>query len=97
VQRPGGRPGEGGQARRERLFQFCLDVDVGEEFIGEVVGELGLDLFVLQEPVAGVDPVVRVQRLAVDPDREDRQEGDQGADDQQARDDGAVPRSVLPS
>jgi hypothetical protein len=91
VQRPRGRPGEGGQARWERLFQFGLDVDVGEEFIGEVVGELGLDLFVLQEAVAGVDPVVGVQRLPVDPDREDRQEREQGGEDQQPRDDGAVP------
>jgi hypothetical protein len=97
VQRAGGRPGEGGEARRERLFKFGLDVDVGEEFIGEVVGELGLDLFVLQEPVAGVDPVVRVQRLPVDPDREDRQERDQGGEDQKRRDDGAVSGTVLPS
>ena len=90
VQRPGGRAGEGREPRREGLFQFGLDVDVGEEFVGEVVGELGLDLVVLEELVAGVDPVVGVERLAVDPDREDRQEGDQGGDDQQRRDDGAV-------
>ena len=90
VQRPGGRPGERREPRREGLFQFGLDIDVGEEFIRQVVGELGLDLFVLEELVAGVDPVVGVQRLPVDPDREDRQERDQRGDDQQCRDDAAV-------
>ena len=94
VQRPGGRPGEGREPRREGLFQFGLDVDVGEEFVGEVVGELGPDLVVLQELVAGVHPVVGVERLAVDPDREDRQERDQGGDDQQRGDDPAVSRGA---
>ena len=97
MQRPGGRPGQRREARREGLFQFALDVDVGEEFIGEVVGELGLDLFVLEELVAGVDPVVGVQRLAVDPYREDRQEREQGGEDKHGRDDAAVCGSVLPS
>ena len=42
LQRPGGGAGEGREPRRQRLFQFGLHVDVGEELIGQVVGELGL-------------------------------------------------------
>jgi hypothetical protein len=38
VQRSGSRPGQRREPRRERLFQFGLDVDVGEEFIAEVIG-----------------------------------------------------------
>ena len=90
MQSPGGRAGQGRESRRERLFQFGLDVHVGEELVGEVIGELGLDLIVLEQLVARVNPVVGVQRLAVDPDREDRQKRDQGAYDQQRRDDARV-------
>jgi hypothetical protein len=92
VQRPGSRPGQRREPRRERLFQFGLDVDVGEQFVGQVIGELGPDLVVLQQPIAGVDPVVGVERLPIDPDREDRQERDQGGYDEQSRDDAAVRR-----
>ena len=91
VQCPGGGTGERREPRRERLFQFGLHVHVGEELIGHVAGELGPDLVVLKELAAGVDPVVGVERLPVDPDREDRQERDQRGDDQQRADDARVP------
>jgi hypothetical protein len=47
---------------------------------------LGLHLFVPEQLVARADPVVGVERLPVDPDREDAKEGDQGGEDQQGRD-----------
>ena len=59
MQSPGGWAGEGREPRRERLFQFGLHVHVGEELIREVVGELGLDLFVLKKLVAGAAPSCR--------------------------------------
>jgi hypothetical protein len=95
VQRPGSRAGERCEPRRERLFQFGLNVDVGEEFVGQVIGELGTDLVVLKQPIAGVDPVVGVERLAIDPDREDRQERDQCGYGEQSGDDAAVRRLVF--
>ena len=71
AQAAGGRAGQGREPRREGLFQFGLHIDVFEELVRQVVGELGLDLVVLQQLAAGVDPVIGVERLAIDPDRED--------------------------
>jgi hypothetical protein len=79
------------------LFQFSLHVDVGEELFRQVFGESGLDLFVLEQLVARADPVVGVERLSVDPGREDAQERDQSGDDQQGRDDARVACSAFPS
>jgi hypothetical protein len=39
-----------------------------------------------------VDPVVGVERLAIDPDREDREERDQGGYGEQSGDDAAMRR-----
>jgi hypothetical protein len=91
VQGAGGGAGEGRESRRQRCFQFGFDVDVFKELFRQVVGEAGLDRFVLEQLVAGVDPVVGVEGLPVDPDREDRDEGDQGGEDEQGRDDARVP------
>ncbi|HEX3173550.1 MAG TPA: hypothetical protein VHQ43_04935 [Solirubrobacterales bacterium] len=90
IQSPGGWTGQGRETRRERFFQFALHVHAGEELVGEVVGELGLDLPVLEELVARLDPVVGVERLAVDPDREDGEERDQRGQDEKCRDDARV-------
>jgi hypothetical protein len=90
VQGPGRRAGERCESGRKRLFQFGLHVNVGKELIREVVGEPALDFFVLEQLVARADPVVGVERLPVDPDREDAYERDQGGYDQQGRDDARV-------
>jgi hypothetical protein len=61
------------------VFQFLFDVDVGVELVDEIVADGGADRRVLDQPVAGVDPVVGVQRLALDPDGEHAEEGEQRA------------------
>jgi len=71
-------------------LQFGLHLDVFEELVRQVVGESGLDVLVLEQLLARVDPVVGVERLPVDPDREDGDEGEQGGQGQQCRDDARV-------
>ena len=60
----------------QSLLQVRRDVDVRVELIDGVVRERVRDLLVLEQLAAGVDPLVRVERLAVDPAGEDRQEGE---------------------
>jgi len=86
VQGARGWSGQGCEPRRQGFFQLGLQVDVFKELFRQVVGELGLDLFISEQLVARADPVVGVERLPVDPDREDAQECDQGGEDQQGRD-----------
>ena len=90
MQGAGSGAGERCESRRERRFQLGLHLDVFEELVRQIAGESGLDLFVLEQLLARVDPVVGVERLPIDPDREDGEEGDQGAYDQQRRDDARV-------
>jgi hypothetical protein len=58
-------------------FEFFFDVDVFVELVDQVVADGGADRFVLDQAPAGVDPVVGVERLALGPDREDAEEGEQ--------------------
>ncbi len=90
------RGGERLQPRRQLFFQLRLHRFVGGELFGEVVGEPFVDLLVGEDPAAGADPVVGVQRLAVGPDREGREQREDRADDEQHRDPArmATPRTI---
>ena len=70
-----GRPGERLRARRQRIPDLALDVDVRVELVDEEAGDLVADHLLLEQTAAGGRPVVRVEDLPVDPDGEDRDEG----------------------
>ena len=74
--RAGDRAGELLGFAGQDVFEFFFDVDVFVELVDQVVGDRCADLLVLDQLVAGVDPVVGVERLAFDPDREDAEEGE---------------------
>ena len=63
------------------FFQFLAHVDVFVELVDQVIAEGRADRLVLEEAPAGVDPVVGVERLALGPDRENAEEGEDGAED----------------
>ena len=68
------------------FFQFFFDVDVFVELVDQVVADGAADRFVLQQAAAGRDPVVGVERLTLDPDREDAEEGEHRAEHDQGFD-----------
>ena len=83
AQPAGDRPGQFLGVAGQDFAQFLLDVDVFVELVDEVVADRFADRRVLDQPVAGVDPVVGVERLALGPDREDAEEGEHRAEHDQ--------------
>ena len=81
AQAAGGGAGEVLGVAGEDVLQFGLDVDVFVELVDQVVADGGADRRVLDQVAAGRDPVVGVERLALGPDREDAEEGEDGAED----------------
>ena len=61
-------------------LEFLFDVDVFVELVDQVVADRFADRRVLDQAAAGVDPVVGVERLALGPDREDAEEGEDRAE-----------------
>jgi hypothetical protein len=78
------RPGERLEPRRQRVRHLALNVDVGVHLIDDDLRNLLADVFVAQQPRARVGPVVRVEHLAIGPDREDRQQRKQRSDREEA-------------
>ncbi len=86
AQAAGRRPGQVLGVAGKDFFQFLADVDVFVELVDQVIAQRRADRLVLQQPAAGVDPVVGVERLALGPDREDAEEGEERAEDDKPSD-----------
>ena len=86
------RPGEALEVRREVLGERLLRIEVRIELIDEIDGERLADVVVLEELRARVDPRVRVERLALHPERQRADEHDQRPEhDERPDDDRAGP------
>ncbi len=82
----GRRTGERLEPRRQRVAHLGRDVDLRVHLVDDGLGDLSADGVVLQQRGAGVRPVVRVEHLAVRPDREDRDHREQESDREQPAD-----------
>src|SRR4029077_20604211 len=77
---PGEWAGELLRSAGQLAFEFLFEIHVLVELFDEEVGERRADLRVVDQLVARMDPVVGVEDLAFDPDREDAEKGENRAD-----------------
>ncbi len=90
AQAAGGRAGQPCDLLRQDPLQLPGHVDGGEQLTNQVRADRLIDLRIGDQPTAGVRPVARAQHLAIDPDREDRQQPDDHPDRQQHADEHPV-------
>ena len=79
-------PAGGGSGKQRHLLgkqrgDLRLHIDVRVELIDQVVGEGPLDVGLLEQLGARIDPAVRLQQLPFRPDGEDGEQSDQRGDD----------------
>jgi hypothetical protein len=90
------RAGETRQILGEPRLEFTGDVDRGEQLVGQVQRQRLLDLRLVEQVAAQLDPLVGVERLRASPRRHRRHDGQHGgqADQQCGKPARALPEAL---
>ena len=82
---PASIPGKPFKVARKNPLELGLEVKVFVKRVNQVYGECPLDLGLVEDLAAQIDPFVGVECLHLHPRRECRDNGKQGRDDNQDR------------